>query len=80
MSATAGIQVIGDYTTGSPTNKVTIARLTALIPNPDVSPAQGGLAGSGVTGGRGYLDEMSPACAAQLRVELAALEAAVENA
>lgn len=79
MGATAGLSVIGDYTTGSPTNKVTVSRLTALIANPDVPPAQAGKAGSGSTGGRGFLDEMSPAAAAQLRVELAALEAAIEN-
>lgn len=79
MSATSGIAKIGDYTTGEPVNKAVIDLLIDLIPDPDTAPAQGGKAGSGVTGGRGFLDQMSPACAAQLLVELAAVKAAIEN-
>lgn len=70
MGATTGITAIGDYTTGSPVNKAVIDLVIALIPNPDVSPAQAG---------GGFLDEMSPAAAAQLRVELTAAKAAIEN-
>lgn len=70
MGATTGLTKIGDYTTGSPVNKVIIDRVIALIPNPDVSPAMGG---------GGFLDEMSPAAAAQLLVELAAVKAAITN-
>lgn len=68
MPSSQGIQVLGDYTTGSPTNDVAIDRLIALIPDPDVSPAQSG---------GGFLDQMSPAAATQLLVELAALKTAV---
>lgn len=70
MGATTGLAVIGDYTTGAPANKVIIDRIIALIPNPDVAPAQSG---------GGFLDEMSPAAAAQLRVELAAVKTAITN-
>ena len=77
MAAITGIQPVGDYTTGLPTNKATIDRLIALIPNVDVRPAQAGAART--PPGANFLDEMSPAAAVQLRVELAALRAAVED-
>lgn len=76
-NAVLGVSVQGDYTTGGPTNKQIVARLKALIANPAVAPAQ---AGQGKTPrGAGFLDEMSPAAAIQLHVELAAVEAAITN-
>lgn len=45
--------------------------LVALIPDPDVAPAQSG---------GGMLDEMTPVAAAHLRVELAALRATFSDA
>lgn len=72
MTSTAGVTQIGVYaTTGATTTVLTqlqanLAALLALIPDPDTAPAQGG---------GGFLDEMSPAAAAQLRVEIAALQA-----
>lgn len=77
MSITQGIKAVGDYTTGSPTNKATVDRLIALIPNPGVRPAQANADGD--PPGAGFLDEMSPMAAVQLRVELEALKAAIEN-
>lgn len=76
MGATTGIAKIGDYTTPvGDANKV--AALLALIPNPDAVPGTGAVAGGGYGQTNTYLDEMSPAAAAQLRVELIALQAAV---
>ena len=71
-NAPQGVQTIGDYTQGSPRAKVNA--LLALIPNPDSTSSSGAVAGGG------FLDEMSPAAAVQLRVELTALAAAVPNA
>lgn len=64
--ATKGIQPLGAYA-GSTTAGAGLDALLALIPNPD----------SGAQAGGGFLDEMSPAAAAQLRVEIAALKAVV---
>jgi hypothetical protein len=76
MGATTGIAKIGDYTTPSgDANKV--GALLALIPNPDAVPGTGAVGGGGFGTTNTYLDEMSPAAAAQLRVELLALQAAV---
>lgn len=72
--STLGVQKIGDYTTGTPTPRAAVQRLLALIPNPDTTSS------SGAVSGGGFLDEISPAAAIQLRVELAALAAAVPNA
>jgi hypothetical protein len=57
MGATTGILPIGTYTLNDTLN---LALLYALLPNTDIAPAQA--AG-------GFLDEMSPAAVAQLRVE-----------
>lgn len=73
MGAGTGVQPIVTYNAG--TDKLKVQQLIDLVPNPDVSPAQGGGTGAGRRGH--ILDEMSPAAAAQLRVELAALMAAV---
>jgi hypothetical protein len=75
MGATTGIKAIGNYA-GAATDNAACAVLLALIPNPDA-----GAGGNGASQGTGgsYLDEMSPACAAQLRVELLALQDAVDT-
>lgn len=54
--------------------KITVImdELLALIPDPDVPPAQGG---SGTS-----LDSMHPHAAAQLRVEIAALQVGITDA
>lgn len=68
MGSGTGLSVLGTYTgDGSE-----LATLLALIPNPDVSPAQ---AGGVADGSGGFLDQMSPAAAAQLRVEIEAMMA-----
>lgn len=46
-------------------------RLLALIPNPDTTSSSGAIAGGG------FLDEISPVAAVQLRVEIAAIQAAI---
>lgn len=50
-----------------------VNRLLALIPNIDTASSSGAIAGGG------FLDEMSPVAALQLRVELNAINAAVGN-
>jgi hypothetical protein len=70
MSTATGIAVIGNYTTPA-TDALKVAALLALIPDLD-NPGT-----SGAQAGGGFLDEMSPAAAVQLRVELTALQAAV---
>lgn len=70
-----GLKAMADLTTGSPTHKVMIQRVRALIPDPDSTSTSGAQAG-----GWGFLDQISPAAAAQIRVELIALEAAIANA
>lgn len=82
MSVTSGVSPIGDYTTGAPANKDAVDILLALIPNPDAAHGSGAVAVAGASppgSTNTYLDEMSPGAAAQLRVELAALKAAIEN-
>lgn len=64
-----GVQALADLTTSSPTNKQKVARVAALIPDPDNNAATA----------KGFLDEMSPGAATQLLVELAALEASITN-
>lgn len=70
MGAQEGLQALGTYPTATigTANLVSVTAsldgLLAVIPDPDVAPAQGG---------GNYLDEMNPAAAAQLRVEIAAL-------
>lgn len=73
MAATDGVEVVGTYpsagvTTGLANAQANIDALLALVPNPEVAPAQAG---------GGFLDEMSSAAAIQLRVELAALRASL---
>lgn len=71
MAATTGISAVSAYDSG--TNKGKVQQLIDLIPNPDTT------ASSGAQAGGGMLDEMSPAAATQLRVELAALKAAIAD-
>lgn len=72
MGATTGIVKLGNYA-GAASDSAAVDILLALIPNPDSTSSSGAIAG------RGLLDEMSPACAAQLRVELLALKDAVDT-
>lgn len=76
MGATTGLVKIGDYTTPSG-DPAKVNALLALIPNPDSTSSSGSQAGGTNGTLNSYLDEMSPGCAAQLRVELAALAGAV---
>ena len=69
-----GLVPQADLTTGSPTNKQKIGRVLDLIPDPDTRSS------SGAISGKGFYDEMSPAIAAQLIVELTALQTSVTNA
>lgn len=69
--STIGLVPAGDYATPvGDANKV--QALINLIADPDTRSSSGAQAG-----GNRFLDEMSPAAAAQLRVELNALKAAV---
>lgn len=79
MGVTSGVTPIGDYTTGAPANKVVIDRLLALIPDPDAAHGSGAVGGGSQGIANTYLDEMSPGAAAQIRVELLAAQAAIEN-
>lgn len=72
MGATTGIVKLGNYA-GAASDSAAVDILIALIPNPDSTSSSGAIAGGGL------LDEMSPACAAQLRVELLALKDAVDT-
>lgn len=62
-----GIQPLADYTGGTGAQK--IDKLLALLPNPDSKSSSGAIAGGG------FLDEISPAAVAQIRVELTAMKA-----
>lgn len=70
MGITAGITVVGSYTAGA-TAGLEIDKLLDLIPNPDVRESPNPRAANSI------LDQMSPMAAAQLRVELNAIKAAI---
>lgn len=72
MGATTGITALGNYA-GAATDSAAVDILLNLLPNPDTTSSSGAIAGGGL------LDEMSPACLAQLRVELTALKDAVDT-
>jgi hypothetical protein len=72
-NTTAGIAAIGDYATPSG-DPAKVQALLDLIANTDNTSSSGATAGGA---SNSYLDEMSPAAAIQLRVELTALKAAV---
>lgn len=61
-NATAGLEAVGTYVAGDMDGN--LAELLRVIPDPDAAP------GTGAVAGGGFLDEMSPGCAAQLRVEI----------
>lgn len=74
MGVTAGIQPIADYSAETTAGDA-IDLLLALIPDPDAPHGSGAIADSANQGqGNTYLDEMSPAAAAQLRVELESMK------
>lgn len=73
MGITTGIMPMAVLTG---TNKEKVALVAALIADPGTAPANKGT-NQGFPGS--LLDEMSPVAAAQLRVELAALEASITN-
>ena len=75
MSAIAGFSPISAYDGATDADKV--QQLIDLIPNPDAAHGSGAQAGGNQGILNTYLDEMSPGAAAQLRVELIALKAAV---
>lgn len=77
MGSTTGVIKIGDYTTPSG-DPAKVQALLDLIPDPDSANSSGSIAqAAGQSAANTYLDEMSPAAATQLRVELIALKAAV---
>lgn len=77
MGATTGLAAIGDYATPSG-DPAKVQALINLIPNPDAATGSSGAVAVPPNGTTNtYLDEMSPAAAAALIVELTALKAAV---
>lgn len=78
MSSQTGVQPIGNYA-GVKTKAAAIALLQGIIPNPDATPGTGSVAGGGFGQSNTYLDEMSPAAAMQLQVELAQVLALVPD-
>ena len=73
MGATTGFVAVGNYA-GAANDAAAVTVLLNLIPNPDSTSSSGAQQGS-----FHFLDEMSPACAAQLQVELLALQDAVDT-
>ena len=78
MSATTGIAAIGTY--GEALRSARVAELLTYIPDPDSTSSSGSVAGGTNGTNNTYLDEMSPACATQLRVELNAIIATLSSA
>lgn len=72
MGATTGIVALGNYASAA-NDAAAVDILLNLIPDPDTLSSSGAIAGGGL------LDEMSPACCAQLRVELTALKDAIDT-
>lgn len=72
MSAITGIAALVDYSAIGD-NRAKIQALMDLIPDPDTTNTSGAQAGGG------FLDEISPVAAVGLRVEIAALKAAIEE-
>ena len=71
MNALTGIVALGTYT--GKTLSDAVQTLLDLIADPDSTSSSGAIAGGGL------LDEMSPPAVAQLRVELLALQDAVQG-
>jgi hypothetical protein len=75
MSSLTGLVAQGNYA-GAANDQAAIDVLLALLPNPDAAiPGTGATANAGK--GSNHFDEMSPGAAAQLRVELLAMRAAI---
>lgn len=72
MNALTGIVALGDYATPV-SNDLKVDVLLDLLADPDSTSSSGAIAGGGL------LDEMSPPAVAQLRVELTALKAGLEE-
>lgn len=73
MGATQGIEPILDYAALAD-DAARVEALLNLIPDPDTPTGSSGAVADPPTATRNtYLDEMGPACAAQLRVELQAI-------
>ena len=72
MGASTGIAAIGNYA-GAANDGAAVQILIDRIPDSDTTKTSGAQAGGG------FLDEMSPAAAVALRVELTALKAAVST-
>jgi hypothetical protein len=77
MGATTGIVKLGNYA-GAASDSAAVDILLALLPNPDAVLSQTTNSSGAIAGG-GLLDEMSPGCLAQLRVELLALKDAIDT-
>jgi hypothetical protein len=73
MGATTGMTAIGAYNGVIDSD---IDTLLSLIPNPDAPHGTGAVGGGNQGILNTYLDEMSPGAAAQIRVELEALQSA----
>lgn len=78
MGATTGLVANGAYAAAA-TNKACVDVLLALIPDPDAPPGTGPAGAAGNKALHSYLDEISPAAIAELRVELLAMKDAIEN-
>lgn len=78
MSAITGLSAIQNYA-GAANDGAAVDLLLAIVPDPDAPKGTGAVAGGNQGILNTYLDEMSPGAAAQLRVELLALKAAVST-
>lgn len=76
MGANTGIVAMGDYA-GAATDNAAIQLLIDMIPNVDTTSTSGAQAGNGHA--QSALDLMNPVAAAQLRVELLALQDAINT-
>ncbi len=77
MGTSTGMVAVGVYA-GAANDAAAVDVLINLIPNPDAILNQQ-VNSSGAIAGGTFLDQMSPACAAALRVELAALRDAIDT-
>lgn len=71
MGNLTGIKALGNYAAAA-NDAAAVTILLNLLPDPDATPPR-------ETAGGGVLDQMSPACNAQLRVELLAMQDAVDT-
>lgn len=78
MGALTGLVAQGNYA-GAANDAAAVTVLLNLLPNPDAAIAGGTGATANAGKGSNHLDEMSPGAAAQLRVELLALQDAIDT-